>query len=99
MEQRIGTGPATADLDQQIAQVRQDKESAIDSQDFEQAGVAARPRKAIARRQDRPPATSGRPPTRTWRPWPKQVQRLSGEMERLRDLLRQNGIEPQDNTA
>ena len=37
IEQRLGTGPATADLDEQIAQVQRDKESAIDSQDFEQA--------------------------------------------------------------
>jgi hypothetical protein len=38
IEQRPGTGPATTDLDEQIAQVRRDKESAIDAQDFEQAG-------------------------------------------------------------
>ena len=35
--QRVGTGPATGDLDKQIAQVRQDKESALDSQDSGQA--------------------------------------------------------------
>jgi ATP-dependent Clp protease ATP-binding subunit ClpC len=29
----------------------------------------------------------------------EQIQRLSGELERLRDLLRQHGIEPEDNTA
>ena len=29
----------------------------------------------------------------------EQVQRLSGEVERLRELLRQHGIEPEDKTA
>jgi len=29
----------------------------------------------------------------------EQVRRLSGEVERLRDLLRQHGIEPGDNAA
>ena len=38
IERRVGSGPDTADLDEQIAQARRDKESAIDSQDFEQAG-------------------------------------------------------------
>jgi ATP-dependent Clp protease ATP-binding subunit ClpC len=38
IERRVGTGPATTELDEQIAQVRQDKEAAIDSQDFKQAG-------------------------------------------------------------
>jgi hypothetical protein len=38
VEHRVGNGPATADLDEQIAQVRRDKESAIDAQDFERAG-------------------------------------------------------------
>jgi hypothetical protein len=29
----------------------------------------------------------------------EQVQRLTGEVERLRTLLRQHGIEPEDKTA
>jgi ATP-dependent Clp protease ATP-binding subunit ClpA len=35
VEQRVGTGPDTGDIDEQVAQVRRDKESAIDSQDFD----------------------------------------------------------------
>src|SRR6516225_5754590 len=37
IERRVGNGADTADLDEQIAQVRREKESAIDAQDFEQA--------------------------------------------------------------
>ena len=39
VEQRVGTGPDTSDLDEQIAQVRREKESAIDAQDYEQAAA------------------------------------------------------------
>jgi ATP-dependent Clp protease ATP-binding subunit ClpC len=38
IEQRVGTGPATGDPNEKIAQVRRDKEAGIDAQDFEQAG-------------------------------------------------------------
>jgi hypothetical protein len=37
LEQRVGTGPDVRDLDLEIAQVRRDKEAAIDAQDFENA--------------------------------------------------------------
>src|SRR6201997_4816728 len=39
LEQRVGTGPDTSDLNEQIAQVRREKESAVDAQDFEQAAA------------------------------------------------------------
>ncbi len=38
IEQRVGTGPATGDLDEQIERVRGEKEAAADAQDY---GVAA----------------------------------------------------------
>src|SRR6266436_856191 len=37
IEQRVGTGPATGDLDEQIERVRGEKEAAADAQDYEQA--------------------------------------------------------------
>jgi UvrB/uvrC motif len=79
----------------QLAQVRRDKEPAIDSQDFERAGSLRDRERAIARRQDRPPAQwqAARPDLASLA---EQVQRLSGEVERLGDLLRQHGIEPED---
>ena len=98
IERRVGSGPDTRDLDEQIAQVRRDKESAIDSQDFEQAG-------SLRDREDQLLAdkTARQHEWETAHPdlvsLAEQVQRLSGEVERLRALLRQHGIEPKDKTA
>jgi Clp amino terminal domain, pathogenicity island component/UvrB/uvrC motif len=98
IEQRVGTGPATGDLDQQIAQVRRDKESAIDSQDFEQAGsLRDRESQLLADKTTRQQQWEAAQPDLA--SLAEQVQRLNGEVERLRDLLRQHGIEPEDNTA
>ena len=98
IEQRVGTGPATTDLDQQIAQVRRDKESAIDSQDFGQAGsLRDRESQLLADKTARQNQWEAAHPDLA--SLAEQVQRLSGEVERLRDLLRQHGIEPEDKTA
>ena len=98
IEQRVGTGPAAGDLDEQIAQVRQDKESALDSQDFEQAGALRdRERQLLAGKTARQQQWEAAHPDLA--SLAEQVQRLSGEVERLRDLLRQHGIEPEDKTA
>jgi ATP-dependent Clp protease ATP-binding subunit ClpA len=98
IEQRVGTGPATGDLDEQIAQVRRDKESAIDSQDFEQAGsLRDRESQLLAGKTARQDQWKAAHPDLA--SLADQVQRLSGEVERLRGLLRQHGIEPEDNTA
>jgi Clp amino terminal domain, pathogenicity island component/UvrB/uvrC motif len=98
IEQRVGTGPATGDLDEQIAQVRRDKESAIDSQDFEQAGsLRDRESQLLADKTARQHLWEAAHPDLV--SLAEQVQRLSGEVERLRDLLRQHGIEPEDKTA
>jgi ATP-dependent Clp protease ATP-binding subunit ClpC len=98
IEHRVGTGPATDDLDEQIAQVRRDKESAIDSQDFEQAtSLRDRERRLLADKTAR---------RNQWdaahldlASLAERVQRLGDEVERLHGLLRQHGIEPKDNTA
>ena len=74
-------------LDQQITQVRSDKESAIDAQDFEHAAVL----------RDREQQLLGDKAARQqeWAALPS----LTDEVERLRDLLRQHGIDPQDGAA
>lgn len=87
LEQRVGTSPDLAQLDQEISQVRRDKESAIDAQDFERAAVLRDTEQQLlgdkaARQQE-------------WADLPS----LSDEVERLRDLLRRHGIEPQDGAA
>jgi hypothetical protein len=98
IERRLGSGPATGDLDEQIAQVRRDKESAIDSQDFEQAGALRdRERQLLADKTARQQQWKAAHPDLA--SLAEQVQRLSGEVERLRGLLRQHGIQPEDKTA
>jgi Clp amino terminal domain, pathogenicity island component/UvrB/uvrC motif len=98
VEQRVGTGPGAADLDEQIAQVRRDRESAIDSQEFEQAGsLRDSERQLLADKTARQRQWEASHPDLA--SLAEEVQRLSGDVERLRDLLRQHGIEPEDKTA
>jgi Clp amino terminal domain, pathogenicity island component len=98
IEQRVGTGPVTADLDEQIAQATREKESAIDSQDFEQArSLRVRERQLLADKTARKQEWEATHPDLA--SLAEQVQRLSDEVERLRDLLRQHGIEPEHKTA
>jgi ATP-dependent Clp protease ATP-binding subunit ClpC len=87
LEQRVGTVPDLGQLDQDITQVRRDKESAIDAQDFENAAVL----------RDREQRLLGDKAARQqeWAALPS----LSDELERLRDLLRRHGIDPQDGAA
>jgi ATP-dependent Clp protease ATP-binding subunit ClpC len=87
LEQRVGTAPDLAQLDQEITQVRRDKESAIDAQDFENAAVL----------RDREQHLLGDRAARLqeWAALPS----LSDEVERLRDLLRRHGTDPQDGVA
>ena len=98
IERRVGTGPGTGDLDEQIAQARQDRESAIDAQDFEQAAsLRDRERQLLAGKTARQHEWETAHPDLV--SLAEQVQRLTREVERLRDLLRQHGIEPEDETA
>ena len=98
IEQRVGTGPSTADLEMQIAQVRRDKESAIDSMEFEQAAsLRNRERQLLAEMAARRQQWEASTPDLT--SLAEHVQRLSGEVDRLRDLLRQRGIDAEDTTG
>jgi Clp amino terminal domain, pathogenicity island component/UvrB/uvrC motif len=98
IELRVGSGPDTGALDEQIAQVRRDKESAIDVQDFEQAtSLRDRERQLFADKTARQHQWQAAHPDLA--SLAEQVQQLSGEVERLQGLLRQHGIEPEDNTA
>jgi ATP-dependent Clp protease ATP-binding subunit ClpA len=98
IEQRLGTGPDTADLDEQIAQVQRDKESAIDSQDFEQAAALRnRERQLLVDKAARRQSWQAAQPDLA--SLAEQVQVLTGEVDRLRDLLRQRGIEADGETA
>ena len=81
VEHRVGHGPDTADLDEQIAQVRRDKESAIDAQDFEQAtSLRDRENQLLADKTARQHQWDSAHPDLV--SLAEQVQRLSGEVER-----------------
>jgi ATP-dependent Clp protease ATP-binding subunit ClpA len=98
IEQRLGIGRATADLDAQIAQVRGEKEAAIDAQDFKQAAsLRDREKQLIADKTARQQQWEATHPDLA--SLAELVQRLSGEVEQLRAILRQHGIEPEDKTA
>jgi predicted ArsR family transcriptional regulator len=87
LEQRVGASPDLAQLDQEITQVRIDKESAIEAQDFEHAAVVRdREQQLLGDRAAR---------LQEWAALPS----LSDEVARLRDLLRRHGIDPQDDVA
>ena len=87
LEQRVGTGPEVRELDREIAEVRRDKEAAIDAQDFEHAAVLRdRESQLLSDKAARLQEAADLPS-------------LSDEVERLRDLLRRHGIDPQDGAA
>jgi hypothetical protein len=99
VEQRVGTGPDISDLDeQQIAQVRREKESAVDAQDFERAAsLRGRERDLlVARAAQQEEWAAGHPALPDLA---ERVQQLAEEIERLRAPLRQYGIDPQDQPA
>ena len=98
IEQRIGTGPDTSDLNEQIAQVCREKESAIDAQDFEQAvSLRDREKELLASKTARQEQWAAGHPALP--DLAERCQQLTDEIERLRALLRQHGIDPQDKPA
>jgi ATP-dependent Clp protease ATP-binding subunit ClpA len=98
VEQQVGIRPDTSDLDEQIAQVRREKDSATDARDDEQAAVLRDREKELlaskAARQEQRAAGHPALPVLA-----ERVQQLADEVDRLRALLRQHGIDPQDKPA
>jgi hypothetical protein len=98
LEQRVGTGPDTSDLDEQIAQVRREKESAIDAQDYAQAAsVRDREKVLLAARAARREQWAAAHPSMP--DLAERYQELADEIERLRALLGQHGTDPHDKPA
>jgi hypothetical protein len=98
IEQRVGTGPDTSDLDEQVGRVRGERHAAIDAQEYEQA-AALRDREkellaAKAALQEQWATVHPALPDLA-----ERCQELTDETERLRALLREHGIDPQDKTA
>jgi ATP-dependent Clp protease ATP-binding subunit ClpA len=95
IERWAGMRPDLDELDQEIVQVRREKQAAIDRQDFENAAatrdketrlLAAR----AAREKEWTQAAAGRPSLAS------EIGRVNAELDRLRAILRQHGIDPGD---
>jgi ATP-dependent Clp protease ATP-binding subunit ClpA len=98
IERWAGLRPELDDLAHEIAQVRREKEAAIDRQDFE-AAVALRDRETqllatrAAREKEWTAAAAGRPSLAG------ELGRVNAELDRLRAALREHGIDPGDDAA
>src|SRR5882757_2445023 len=86
VEQRVGTGPDTSDLDEQIDRVRGERHAAADAQEYEQAAsLRDREKELLASKAARQEQwAAGHPALPVLA---EQCQQLSGEIERLRALL------------
>jgi ATP-dependent Clp protease ATP-binding subunit ClpA len=98
VEQRVGTGPDTGDLDQQIGQARGERQAAADAEDYEQAAsLRDREKELLAEQKSRHQQWAAAHPDLP--ALAKKVRQLSEEIERLGDLRRQHGTEPEEGTA
>jgi ATP-dependent Clp protease ATP-binding subunit ClpC len=95
LERWVSMQPDLEGLDQQIAQVRRDLETAAARQDS-QAATALRDKEKelLAARADREKEWAGSAAGR--RTVARELDRLNTELERLRATLREHGIEPGD---
>jgi ATP-dependent Clp protease ATP-binding subunit ClpA len=95
IERWVGIRPDLADLDDQIAQLRREKEAAIDRKDFETAAALRDKEKQLLDRRDgRKEEWSQAAPERP--SLARELARVNAELERLRAILREHGIEPGD---
>jgi hypothetical protein len=95
VEQRVGTGPDTSDLDEQIDRVRRERLAAASAQEDEQAAALRnREKELLADKAVRREEWTAQHPALPV--LAERVQQLADETERLRALLRQHGIDPQD---
>jgi ATP-dependent Clp protease ATP-binding subunit ClpC len=98
IERWVGMRPDLDDLDQEIARVRREKEAAVDRQDYEAAAVLRNQEKQLlAARADRDKERAEAAAARV--PLARELGRVKAEMERLRAILRERGIEPGDDAA
>ncbi len=98
IERWVGMRAGLDDLDQEIARVRQEKEAAIDRQDYAAA--------AALRDQEKQLMTARAGRDKEWAegaagrmPLVEELGRVKAELERLRGILREHGIEPGDDAA
>jgi ATP-dependent Clp protease ATP-binding subunit ClpA len=85
------------EVEEQLAQVRQEKKAAIDAEDFERAAALRDQERQLLRRvAEREQAWAAGVDLEAV---VQENQRLHREVERLRELLRQHGIEPDGETG
>jgi ATP-dependent Clp protease ATP-binding subunit ClpA len=98
MGQRLGAGPETDDLDQQIGQARRGKEAAAGEEDYESAAALRdRERQLLADKTARQQDWAAAHPDLA--SLAEELHRLGEEVGQLRDLLRQRDIDPQNGAA
>ncbi len=98
IERWVGLRPDLDDLAQEIAQVRSEKEAAIDRQDFEAAAALRDKERQLlaaraAREKEWTEAAAGRPSLAG------ELGRVNTELDRLRAVLREHGIDSGDDAA
>jgi ATP-dependent Clp protease ATP-binding subunit ClpA len=95
IEQRVGAGPEVGDLDRQIEQVHRDTESAAATEEYENAAALRdRERQLRADKASRQAEWTAAHPELS--SLAEGLHRLSEEVSRLRGLLRELGIDPQN---
>ena len=98
IERWVGLGPDLDALDQEIARVRREKEAAVDRQDFDASAALRDKEKQLlaaraAREKEWTEAAAGRPALAG------ELGRVNTELDRLRAVLREHGIDPGDDAA
>jgi Clp amino terminal domain, pathogenicity island component/UvrB/uvrC motif len=92
IERRVGTRADTTELDEQIKKIRAERLSAADAQEYEQAAsLRDSEKQLLAARDARQEEWAAKHPD--LQSVAEQCQQLSAEIERLRGLLREHGIE------
>jgi Clp amino terminal domain, pathogenicity island component/UvrB/uvrC motif len=102
IERHLGiTRPVSAELrslDEQIAQLRRDKEAAINAEDFGQAAILRDAEKRLleerARAEQVPAAAASETPAVPEEP--DELSRLRARVDRLEERLRERGIDPDE---
>ncbi len=89
LERWAGLVPDLADLDEQIAQVRQDTEEAIDAHEFRTAEALSDAERELMAERDRRSRQRAAGPSLA-----EQVARLQAEVDHLHEVLRRHGIDP-----
>ncbi len=98
IEQRAGIAPGIGDLDQQIGQARRQIQAADRAgQDERAASLRDREKELLAEKASRQQEWASAPPDLP--SLAERFRQLSDEIEQLRGLLRQQGIEPEQGTA